>query len=98
MTFWLAVRLDTRYIRGSEPYLSRFYFPVVVATSISLRDLRENFYSKYPWSPGDLVDLQYFNISEQRLLPLICIEHRGLLFFLNVAGCFGHINLYPCAT
>ena len=94
LAFWLAIKLDTSVIRGCEWYLSRFYFPVVVATSITLRDLKDKIYSKFPWSNGDSVNLQYFNISEQILLPLTSEADLVMLFSLNAAKRFGRIRLH----
>ena len=89
LAFRLAVSLDTSIIHGCEQYLSGFYFPTVVATSITLRYLKDKIYSKFLRSNVDSVDLQYFNISEQRLLPLTSEVDLVMLFSLNVSEHFG---------
>jgi hypothetical protein len=66
----------------------------VVATSIALKYMKENSYSKYPWSPGDSVDLQYFNNSEHIFLPLTYDEHLRMIFSLNAASRFGQIRIH----
>ena len=73
------VRLDTSFLRDSERNVSEFYIPAVVATTISLRDLKDNIYAKYPWGAGDSVDFQYFNSTEGRWVPLISDEDLGIL-------------------
>ena len=94
LAFRLEIRLDTSVIRGCEQYLFGFYFLVVVAISITLRNLKDKIYSKFPWSNGDSVVLQYFNISEQRLLPITSEADLVMLFSLNVAEHFGRIRLH----
>jgi hypothetical protein len=37
-------------LRDSERNVSGFYIPAVVATTISLRDLKDNICAKYPWA------------------------------------------------
>src|SRR4051812_25831933 len=66
----------------------------MVATSITLKDLLDKISCKFPWSRGESVDLQYFNISEQRLLPLTSEVDLVLLFSLNDAERFGQIRLH----
>jgi hypothetical protein len=62
----MVVRLDTSFLRDSERNVSGFYIPAVVATTISLRDLKDNICTKYPWGAGDSVDFQYFNSTKGR--------------------------------
>jgi hypothetical protein len=49
----------------------------------SQRDLKDNTYAQYPWGAGDSVDLQYFNSTEGRYVPLISNDDLGILFALN---------------
>ena len=74
------VRLDTSFLRDSERNMSGFYIPAVVATTISLRDLKDNIFAKYAWGSGDSVDFQYFNCTEGRFVPIISDEDLGILF------------------
>ena len=92
--------MDTSILRGSKAHiLNGFFFPKVVETTTTFRDLRESLCSQYPWSPGNVVDMCYFDISEQRFVPLTYDEHLGLLFAVNVGSHFGKIHidvLQPC--
>ena len=82
-------------MRDSERNLSGFYIPAVVATSISLRDLKDNICAEYlAWGAGDSVDFQYFNSIEGRFVPLISDEHLGTLFALNDSSRFGKIRIH----
>ncbi|KAM0889346.1 hypothetical protein ACQ4PT_027760 [Festuca glaucescens] len=56
-------------------------------------ELQECLCAQYPWSPVDSVDMQYFNISEQRLLPLTCDELLETFFALNAGSRFGKIHI-----
>jgi hypothetical protein len=58
-----VVRLDTSFLRDSERNVSGFYIPAVVATTISLRDLKDNICAK---TPGALVIQLISNISIAR--------------------------------
>jgi hypothetical protein len=78
----------------SERNVSGFYIPVVVATTISLRDLKDNICNKYPWGAGDSVDFQYFNNTEGRYVPLISNEDLGILFALNDSCHVGKIHIH----
>ncbi|KAK1619379.1 hypothetical protein QYE76_024896 [Lolium multiflorum] len=44
LAFRLVVRLDSSFTRDSKRYKNGFYFPAVVATTISLRDFKANIY------------------------------------------------------
>jgi hypothetical protein len=44
-------------------------------------------------NPNDLVDMQYFNISEQRLLPLACEEQLGFFLALTAGSHFDKIHI-----
>jgi hypothetical protein len=94
LAFWLVVSLDTSFLRDSEHNVSRFYIPAVVATTISLRDLKDNICAQYPWGAGDSVDFQYFNSTEGRYVPLISDEDLGMLFALNDSCCVGKIRIH----
>jgi hypothetical protein len=83
LAFRLVVRLDTSFLRDSERNVTRFYIPAVVATTISLRDLKDNIFALYPWGAGDSVDFQYFNSTEGRFVSLISDDDLGILFALN---------------
>jgi hypothetical protein len=63
--------------------VSGFYILAVVATTISLRDLKDNICAQYPWGAGDSVNFQYFNSTKGRYVPLISDEDLGMLFTLN---------------
>jgi hypothetical protein len=89
-----VVRLDTSFLRDSKRNVSGFYIPTVVATTISLRDLKDNICAKYSWGAGDLVDFQYFNSTEGRYVPLISDEDLGILFALNDSCCVGKIRIH----
>jgi hypothetical protein len=75
-----VVRLDTSFLRDSECNVSGFYIPAVVATTISLRYLKDNICTQYRWGTGDLVDFQYLNSTEGRYVPLISDKDLGMLF------------------
>jgi hypothetical protein len=77
-----VVRLDTSFLCDSECNVSGFYIPAVVATTISLRDLKDNICTQYPWGTGDSVDFQYFNSTEGIYVPLISNDDLGILFAL----------------
>jgi hypothetical protein len=94
LAFQLVVRLDTSFLRDSERNVSRFYIPAVVATTISLRDLKDNISTKYPWGAGNLVDFQYFNSTEGRYVPLISYKDLGILFALNYSCYVGKIHIH----
>ncbi|KAK1670246.1 hypothetical protein QYE76_058405 [Lolium multiflorum] len=49
LAFRLVVRLDSSFTRDSKRYKNGFYFPAVVATTISLRNLKANIYAQYSW-------------------------------------------------
>ena len=92
--------METSELRGTKSHLlGGFYYPKVVETSICFNAFREALCSQYPWSNADAVELQYFNSSEQRFLPLTCDENLRLLFTLNADSRFGKIRidvLQPC--
>ena len=81
-------------LRGTKPHLiSSFFYPKVVETSISFKDLRAELRNTYPWSDADAVELNYFGSDEQRFLPLTCDDHMPLLF-AGIAGCrFGKLQI-----
>jgi len=89
-----VVRLDTSFLRDSKRNVTRFYIPAVVATTISLRDLKDNICALYPWGAGDSVDLQYFNSTEGRFVPLISDDDLGILFALNDSCRVGKIRIH----
>jgi hypothetical protein len=89
-----VVRLDTSFLRDSERNVSGFYIPALVATTISLRDLKDNIYAQYPWGAGDSVDFQYFNSTEGRYVPLISDEDLGMPFALNDSCRVGKIRIH----
>nr|XP_051212470.1 uncharacterized protein LOC127330227 [Lolium perenne] len=80
LAFRLVVRLDSSFTRDSKRYKNGFYFPAVVATTILLRDLKDNIYAKYSWSSGDAVHFEYFHNTEGRFVPLISDDDLGILF------------------
>ena len=88
------VRLDTSFLRDSERNVTGFYIPAVVATTISLRDLKDNICTLYPWGAGDSVDFQYFNNTEGRFVPLISDDDLGILFALNDSCRVGKIRIH----
>ncbi|KAK1696211.1 hypothetical protein QYE76_012908 [Lolium multiflorum] len=94
LAFWLVVRLDSSFTRDSKREMNGFYFPAVVATTISLRDLKANIFDKYSWSPRDAVHFEYFNSTERRLVPLISDDDLGILFALNASCHFGKIRVH----
>ncbi|KAE8775481.1 40S ribosomal protein S5-1 [Hordeum vulgare] len=65
----------------------------LVETTVSFKDFREALCCEYPWSPGDVVELRYFDSTEQRFVPLTCDEHLGLLFSLNADIRFYKIHI-----
>ena len=70
--------METSVLRGTKPHnVGGFYYPKVVETSISFKDLRDALRSQYPWSDADAVHLYYFSSTEQKFLPLTCDEHLG---------------------
>ncbi|KAK1693527.1 hypothetical protein QYE76_010224 [Lolium multiflorum] len=73
--------------------MNGFYFPAVVATTISLRDLKANICDKYSWSPRDAVHSEYFSM-EGRFVPLISDDDLGILFALNASCRFGKIRIH----
>ncbi|KAK1617284.1 hypothetical protein QYE76_022801, partial [Lolium multiflorum] len=94
LAFRLVVRLDSSFTRDSKRQMNGFYFPAVVATTISLRDLKANIFDKYSWSPRDAVHFEYFNSTERRLVPLISDDDLGILFALNASCHFGKIRVH----
>ena len=88
------VRLDTSFLRDSKRNVTGFYIPAVVATTISLRDLKDNICAQYPWGAGDSVDFQYFNSTEGRFVPLISDDDLGILFALNDSCRVGKIRIH----
>ncbi|KAM0839478.1 hypothetical protein ACQ4PT_060287 [Festuca glaucescens] len=94
LAFRLVVRLDSSFTRDSKHYKNGFYFPAVVATTISLRDLKANIYDKYTWSSRDAVHFEYFNSTERRFVPLISDDDLGILFALNASCRFGKIRIH----
>ncbi|KAK1561482.1 hypothetical protein QYE76_018829 [Lolium multiflorum] len=94
LAFRLVVRLDSSFTRDSKRQMNGFYFPAVVATTISLRDLKANICDKYPWSPRDAVHFEYFNSTERRFVPLISDDDLGILFALNASCRFGKIRIH----
>jgi hypothetical protein len=89
-----VVRLDTSFLHDPERNVSGFYIPAVVATTISLRDLKDNICAQYPWGAGDSVDFQYFNSTEGRYVPLIFDEDLGIFFALNNSCRVGKIRIH----
>ena len=81
-------------LHGTKSHLiSSFFYPKVVETSISFKDLRAELRNTYPWSDADAVELNYFSSDEQRFLPLTCDDHMPLLF-AGIAGCrFGKLQI-----
>ncbi|KAK1649694.1 hypothetical protein QYE76_067499 [Lolium multiflorum] len=94
LAFRLVVRLDSSFTRDSKRYKNGFYFPAVVATTISLRDLKANICDKYPWSPRDAVHFEYLHNKEGRFVPLISDDDLGILFALNASCRFGKIRIH----
>ncbi|KAK1617251.1 hypothetical protein QYE76_022768 [Lolium multiflorum] len=94
LAFRLVVRLDSSFTRDSKRQMNGFYFPAVVATTISLRDLKANICDKYSWSPRDAVHSEYFNSTERRFVPLISDDDLGILFALNASCRFGKIRIH----
>ncbi|KAK1694362.1 hypothetical protein QYE76_011059 [Lolium multiflorum] len=94
LAFRLVVRLDSSFTRDSKRHKNGFYFPAVVATTISLRDLKANIFNKYAWSPRDAVHFEYFNSTERRFVPLISDDDLGILFALNASCRFGKIRIH----
>ncbi|KAE8798740.1 hypothetical protein D1007_25921 [Hordeum vulgare] len=94
LAFRLAIRMETSVLRGTKPHLiSSFFYPKVVETSISFKDLQAELRNTYPWSDADAVELNYFSSDEQRFLPLTCDDHMPLLF-AGIAGCrFGKLQI-----
>ncbi|KAK1660755.1 hypothetical protein QYE76_048914 [Lolium multiflorum] len=84
LAFRLVARLDSSYTRDSKRYKNGFFFPAVVATTISLRDLKANICAQYSWSSYDAVHFEYFN-TEGRFVPLISDDDLGILFALNAS-------------
>jgi hypothetical protein len=81
LAFRLAIRLETSVPRGTKPHLiSSFFYPKVVETSMSFKDLRAELRNTYPWRDVDAVELNYFSSDEQRFLPLTCDDYMPLLF------------------
>jgi hypothetical protein len=74
--------------------VSGFYILAVVATTISLRDLKDNICAKYPWGTANSVDFQYFKSTEGRYVPLISDEDLGILFALNDYCRVGKIRIH----
>lgn len=86
--------METRILHGTKAHLlSKFCYPKVVETSTSFDDFWNSPYSAYPWSQEDAVDFRYFNTTEQRIEPLTCDEHLGVLFGLNTVSRFGKIQV-----
>ena len=86
--------METSELRGTKPYaISEFFYPKVVETTVSFRDFCEALCCEYPWSPTDVVELRYFDSTEQRFLPLTCDEHLGLLFSLIADSRFDKIHI-----
>ncbi|KAK1663001.1 hypothetical protein QYE76_051160 [Lolium multiflorum] len=94
LAFRLVVRLDCSFTRDSKRYKNGFYFPAVVATTISLRDLKANICDKYSWSSADAVHFKYFHNTEGRFVPLISDDDLGILFALNASCRFGKIGIH----
>jgi hypothetical protein len=87
LAFRLAIRMETSLLCGTKPrVISSFFYPKVVETSICYKYFRDVLRKTYHWSDADAVELIYFNIDEQRFLPLTCDEHMGLLFTLNAGS------------
>ncbi|KAK1686661.1 hypothetical protein QYE76_047509 [Lolium multiflorum] len=93
LAFRLVVRLDSSYTRDSKRYKNGFFFPAVVATTISLRNLKANICAQYSWSSYDAVHFEYFN-KEGRFVPLISDDDLGILFALNASCRFGKIRIH----
>ena len=75
--------------------MTGFYTPEVVATSISLKYLKDKIWAEYrAWGGGDSVDFQYFNSIEGRFVPLISDEYLGIIFALNASSRFGKIRIH----
>ncbi|KAK1661554.1 hypothetical protein QYE76_049713 [Lolium multiflorum] len=85
LAFRLVVRLDSSFTRDSKCYKNGFYFPGVVATTISLRNLKANIYAQYSWSSDDAVHFEYLHNKEGRFVPLISDDDLGILFALNAS-------------
>ncbi|KAE8800197.1 hypothetical protein D1007_24349 [Hordeum vulgare] len=83
---WVELATDNSWITPG------FIYPKVVETNISFKALRDAISSPpYGWTEADVVELKYFNSVEQKIVPLTCDEHLGLLFTLNAQRCFGKI-------
>ena len=87
LAFRLAIRMETSVLRGTKPHLiSSFFYPKVVETSISFKDLRAELQNTYPSSDADVVELSYFRSDKQRFLPLTCDDHMPLLLLELLAA------------
>ncbi|KAK1667987.1 hypothetical protein QYE76_056146 [Lolium multiflorum] len=94
LAFRLVVRLDSSFTRDSKRYKNGFYFPAVVATTISLRNLKANICAQYSWSSDDAVHFEYLHNKEGRFVPLISDDDLGILFALNASCRFGKIGIH----
>ncbi|KAK1667935.1 hypothetical protein QYE76_056094 [Lolium multiflorum] len=94
LAFRLVVRLDSSFTRDSKRYKNGFFFPAVVATTISLRNLKANICAQYNWSFRDAVHFEYLHNKEGRFVPLISDDDLGILFALNASCRFGKIRIH----
>ncbi|KAK1620731.1 hypothetical protein QYE76_026248, partial [Lolium multiflorum] len=94
LAFRLVVRLDSSFTRDSKRYKNGFFFPAVVATTISLRNLKANICAQYSWSSDDAVHFEYLHNKEGRFVPLISDDDLGILFALNASCRFGKIRIH----
>ncbi|KAK1663203.1 hypothetical protein QYE76_051362 [Lolium multiflorum] len=94
LAFRLVVRLDSSFTRDSKRNKNGFFFPAVVATTISLRNLKANICAQYSWSSDDAVHFEYLHNKEGRFVPLISDDDLGILFALNASCRFGKIRIH----
>ncbi|KAE8796326.1 hypothetical protein D1007_28701 [Hordeum vulgare] len=72
----LAVRMETSVMGLNEPSKG-FWYPLVVETSYTFKDLLGAMCMKYAWSEGDSVQEKYWEMLDEQFVPLQNDEQIG---------------------
>ena len=80
-------------VMGSNAPSNGFWYPLVVETTYSFKDLLGAMGTLYGWCQGDSVTLKYWEMLDEHYVPLQNDEHVGCMFAQNLSAGFGRIEV-----
>ena len=84
--------METSVMNSNEPSKG-FWYPLVVETSYSFKDLLGAMCSKFAWSQVDSVQVKYWEMIDKEFVPLQNDEQIGCMFAQNMNSRFGKIEV-----